>query len=86
MIIVRRIDTKSFAPLFKNLAPAKNRDLRAMRIIYTLLPNMDKTALDSARIASGKLERTGLINEPMDYRETPVKRVLKDRQIRFYQM
>ena len=37
-IVSREGSTKSLAPRFRNLAPAKKRDLLAMTVIYTVRP------------------------------------------------
>ena len=34
--------TRSFAPRFRNRAPAKNRDLLAMIVMYTVLPYIER--------------------------------------------
>ena len=79
--------TRSFAPRLRNLAPAKNRERRAMIVMYITRPYTDSAAEVFNNGSAGRaLPLTGLIDEPVHYRKTPLISDLERYGCWFYQM
>jgi hypothetical protein len=73
------VHTKSFAPRFKNRAPAKYRDRLAIMVIYAVRPYIERAIDPSAKTFQRQMlaKGTGLVNIAMYHWQTPVIGVLQ---------